>query len=354
MRLIRKIFRLKPKKFSGIDIGTTSLRVVELRKKKGKIFLHNYGEIESFLFDNSLERAKKEEVSSYEKFVASNIKDIRKAAGILVKDTNIAIPDFFSFYITLNLPTMSKEEIIQAIQYEVRPHIPLPLSEITIDWEITEGEMSKTPVKILVVAIPNDIIIQYKRIASLGGIKLKSLESEVISLKRALITEEEKDKVIGLIDIGAKSTTCSVLDNNVLKLSHSFKIGGNKLSQSLVNSLKINYNKAEEIKKEKGLLKDERIKEILLLSIDSAIEEMRRVFRDYQGRQKKEIDKIILFGKSAFMPGLREHISKELNKEVEIADPFKKIILPESLKKLPEERKMALGVPIGIALKELI
>ncbi|MDD2913277.1 MAG: type IV pilus assembly protein PilM [Candidatus Paceibacterota bacterium] len=351
MGLFRKIFKIKPKKFLGIDMGTSSLRVVELGRRGKKIWLENYGEAPLEIPDSFSEAGEK--FLAPEKETADILVKICKAAKINTKDASIAVPDFFSFYVAFNLPTMARDEIIQAVEYEVRPHIPLPLSEITLDWMITEGEPSKTPLKILVVAVPNNIIHYYREIANLAGLRLKTIEPEVFGLTRALIGQEDEKEIIGLIDFGAKSTTCNIVEKGVLKMSHSFRIGGTEFTNTLVRSLNIGYNEAEKAKREEGIRKDGKTKELLLPVVDSALEEIKKVFRDYFKKEGKKVEKIIIFGSSALLPGLAEYLKSQLGKEIENADPFKNISFPSSLGNLSQKRKMSLAIPIGVAIKEL-
>lgn len=353
-RMFKNIFKIKPISFLGIDLGTASLRVAELKWKGKDLWLENYGEAFSARPENFVKNLEKGALLSSGEAIADDIKKICEKAKISTKDASIAVPDFSSFYTSFDLPAMAREEIVQAIQYEVRPHIPLPLSEITLDWVLTEGRPPKTPLKVLVVAIPNNIISQYKKIAELAGLNLKTLEPEVFSLTRALIGKEDKEKNVGLIDIGARSTTCNIVQKGTLKISHSFKVGGNELTGMLAKSLNIGYNEAEKIKREEGIKKENKtVRDALILLVDSILEEIKKVFRDYYRREGKEIDKIILFGSPALLPGLKEHFVEQTKKETILGDPFQNILYPEALKKLSEKRKMALAIPIGLAIKEL-
>ena len=355
--MFKNFFKIKPRSFLGIDIGTCSIRIAELERKGKEIMLSNYGEAITTLSEKkSLKTFGKDPLLFSDDKIAEDIRSICKEAGINTKDANFAIPDFCSFYTTFVLPEMAKEEVYQAVQYEVRPYIPLPLSEITLDWIITEGEPSKTPLRVLVVAIPNDVISRYQGIAIAAGLNLRILEPEVFSLARATVESgEESTKTVGLIDIGARSTTCSILDKGVLKSSHSFNLGGNELTGTLARSLNISYNESEEIKRTSGMmdLGGHSSKSILTPLIDSILEESKKVFRDYYKQEGKEIQKIILFGGSSLMPGMKEYIAEETKKEVSFADPFKEISYPPVLKKSLKEKRMLLSIPIGLALKEL-
>jgi type IV pilus assembly protein PilM len=359
---IADFFKFRPKKFLGVDIGTSSIKIVEMGRQGKLRRLENYGEIETSSFRKKTFRVfKKDGLLLSNKEVANAIQAVCKETGIQTKEASFSIPDFSSFFTSFKLPVMGKEEISQAIKYEVRPYIPLPLSEVTLDWSVTEGEPSKTPLKVLVAAIPNDIVNQYQQIAQFAGLKLRTLESEVFALVRSLAKKLEKEKKsIGLIDIGARSTTCSVLEQGILKTSYSFNIAGNELTEIIAKSLNIDYNKAEEMKRKYGLLfgntngesrKD--IRKILLPLIDLILEEIKKAFRNFYREEGKEVERIILAGGLTSMPGLKEYFSAELKKKIYIADPFFNIVCPPILANTLKEVGPNYAISVGLALKGL-
>lgn len=352
------MFGLKfgPKKFLGIDIGTSCIRVLEMGQKRQQFQLDNYGEADTSFIQEKRFRARPGNISVSDKSIARAIQLIIKETEIQTKDVNFSIPDFASFYTTLEIPTMNDDEIPEAIKFEVRPYVPLPLSEITLDWIVTEGTPSKTPLKILVVAVPNKIVDQYQNIARLAGLKLKTLEPEVFALARAVVKQGElaKKEVIGLIDIGARSTTCSVIDNKVLKTSHSFNIAGNELTERLAKSLNIDYNKAREMRDKQGLdSSNETMKRVLTPLIDSILEDIKKVFRTYYKNEGKEIGKVVLTGGLALLPGLKKYFNQDLKKEIVIADPFSNVSYPPILKDTLRQKGPSYAVVVGLTLKGL-
>ncbi len=358
--MFRKLFKIKPKRFLGIDIGTSSVKVVEIVRQGNGLILENYGEAVGSLSEKKAFKInKRDALLSSNKEIADDIRNICNRAKILTKEANFGVPDFSSFYTNIELPIMAKDEVFQAIQYEVRPYIPLPLSEITLDWFVTEGEIAKSPIKILVVAIPNDIIARYQEIASYAGLELKFLEPEVFSLTRSCVKKEDKGKVLGLIDIGAKSTTCSVIEKGILKSSHSFNLAGNELTDSLARSFNIEYNEAEKIKKRVGLAYNEessnvvakKVKNILYPLAHSIIEESKKVFRDYYRNRGVEVEKIILAGGGSLLPGLRENFEEEAKKETVIIDPFSEVSFSPALKSVLENNKAFIAISVGLALR---
>ena len=356
----KSFFRVRPKNFLGIDVGASSIRMVELGRK-GQVFkLDNYGEVKLSDFNNRpIKIFKKNTLSLSNRDISKVIKALLKETGIKIREVAFSIPDFGSFFTGIELPVMNKDEISEAVKYQVRPYIPLPLSEVTLDWSIIEGDPSKTAVKILVVAIPNNIIVHYQEIAQLSGLELKFLEPEVFSLGRSSVRGENAKKIIGLIDVGAWSTTCSVLDKGVLKISHSFNIAGNDLTKVVARFLNIDYNKAESIKEKYGLLPREgeennkNIRKILIPLVGSILQEVKKAFHNFYLQEGKEIDKIILAGGLSKMPGLKEFFSVELKKQIVIADSFLDIASPPILADVLKEMGPYYSIALGLSMKGL-
>ncbi len=360
MGKISNLFKLRPKRFLGIDIGTSSVRIVELSRKGQAYKLENYGGLETSSFKKRPFRVfEKNTPSLSNKEIAKSIQAIFKETGIQTREVNFSIPDFCSFFTSIKLPAMAEDEVSQAVQYEIRPYIPLPLNEVTLDWSIIEGHSPATPLKILVVAIPNDIISEYREIAQLADLNLRILESEVFALAKSSIKNEEKKKVIGLIDIGARSTTCSIVEEGVLKISHSFNTAGNQLTEIIARSLNIDYNKAEGIKKKYGVISNngpdesKDVRNILIPLIDSILEEIKKAFRSFYSKEGKEVEKILLSGGLISMPGLKEYFSTELKKEQDIVDPFFNIGCPSILARALKEIGPNYAIATGLAMKGL-
>ena len=361
--MFRKLFRIRPKKFLGIDIGTSYIKVVELRRKGSGARLENYGEL-GILYPKKkpFRIFEKDTLLLSDQDVAVVIQKICQEAGVQTKEVNFSIPDFATFFTTFKIPEMTKDEIPEAIQHEARPYIPLPFSEITLDWVVIEGEPGRTPLKVLVAAIPNDVIRQYEEIARIARLNLKTLEPEVFALARSLKplwTKKNGDnnKVFALIDIGARSTTFNILEQGVLKLSHSFSIGSNELTEMLARALNISSVEADDLKAKKGIApavgseKDDNVRELLLPLVDNMISETKKIFRTFFQNEGKEVEKIVLAGGIAFLPGLKDYFAQELQRETLIADPFSGISYPSALAETLKNSGPSFAVAVGLALK---
>lgn len=346
------------KNFLGIDIGTATIKVVELSKHGDRIKLENYGEASAMtLYEKPFRTIDKNTLLLSSQEIAKAILAILEEAKISEKKAVFSIPDFASFYIDFSLPPMTKEEVPDAVKYEARQYIPMPLSEVVLDWSVIEGEIGRgkkkgTPLKILLIAVPTEFINQYQEIASLSQLKLQSVEAEAFSLIRSLLRGTKG--TVCVLDIGAQSTNINIVEDGVLKKSYSFDMSGNELTQLVSKSMSIGYNDAEALKKEKGMDdSDPAIRKILLTLINFMIAETEKILRSFYQSGGKEIDRIILSGGTAGMPGLRKYFSESMKKEVEIADPFKNIFYPPILEERLKQMGPSYTIAVGAALRGL-
>ena len=351
-----KIFiKKRPKNFLGIDIGTSTIKAVEISEEGGGLKLKNYG---LFFLEEYLEKPFQAYYKESPLFFSTSdigraLKSTLKEAKIFIRQTNFTIPDFSSLFTNIELPPMAEKEISQAVYFQAKRYIPLPLNEVTLDWMIIggkPGDKTGAKIKILLVAVPKEIISQYQEIAKLADLELQTLEAEAFALRRALMKKGDQ-RLTCLIDIGAQSTTCSLVDNEIIQASHSFDVSGNQLTRVLAGSLDISWREAEKIKKKYGLTPKtkEKVAEILLPLIDLILTEIKKLIQ----LEGQEPAFYILAGGTALMPGLREYFEKVLNKKVIIANPFEGLSFPSFLEPTLRQMGPTLSVAVGAALRAL-
>lgn len=353
-------FKKTPKSFLGIDIGASAIRVVELSRRGRQIQLENYGEVKSADLKNTpFRKMPGDALSLHARESSQVISAILKEANIKTREVNFSIPDFSTFFTSFELPPMSEEELKQAVRYEARSYVPLPLSEVTLDWQLINGG------KVLVAAFPNDALSQFQEIASICGLEVKELEAEVFALGRALVKKDEGAVVV--LDLGARSTTCNIFEAGNLKMSHSFNVSGNEFTEVLSRALKIDYPSAEQLKIDQGLIPFEgaerNTRDILLPLVDSILAETKKTLRSFLQQDGREVKKTILAGGSALLPGLSDYFFEELNSDkkqeevekikVEVANPFVQITFQQILADMLKTMGPSYTIAVGLAMKGL-
>ncbi len=351
---------LFPKKFLGVDVGTSFVKLVEVSRFGYRRKLENYGSLPaSVLYQKPFRTFEKNTLVLSDNDIARAIRAIMEQAKIETRQVVFSIPDFSSFFTTIELPAMSKEELPQAIRYEARQHIPLPLGETTLDWQLMDKRQidQQKKLKVLLVAVPNEIINQYQEIARLAQLELYALEAEVFGLIRALTKEDDKSPV-ALIDIGAQSTTCNIVEKKNLKTSYSFDMSANDLADTISKSLGVTHLEAEELEKSQGIKifegnENKGVREILLPLVDVILREVETVFNNFYRKGGRDIQKIVLAGGVALLPGLKEYFQGRFKKEVEIANPFTDLFYPPILENTLREMGPAFSIAVGVALRGL-
>lgn len=341
-----------PKKMVGIDIGTASIKVVELsRWGQGKT-LENYGEIKSAsLYKEPFRSIEKGSYLLSNYFVSRAVRAILDEARIKTKEVIFSIPDFSTFCTSFDLPPMTKEELSDAVHYSAPQYIPLPITETTLDWKLISGEPGdkKTPLKIFLVAIPNQVVQDYQKVAELAGLELYALEAEALGLARSLV--RERKECICLVDIGVQSTTINIINHGNLKKSYSFDFAGGQLTHAVASVLGVGNIEADDIKNKEGLTSlQKNISETLYLLVDPLLVEIKKVLYDFMLQENKEVDVIYLTGGTSLLPGLKDYVAEILNKKVEIPNCFSDLLYPPILGKTLEKMAPSFSVATGVAL----
>lgn len=340
------------KKSLGVDIGASSIKVVEISSSGKKKKLENYAEFQLPVAD-SLKTFHTDDFLLLPEEVSALLKALLKKLNIQQKRAAFSIPDFSTFFTTFALPPMNQSEIPNAIEFEARHHIPLPLSEVMFDWQIVAKEEGPGGVKlkVLLVAVPNNVLKNYQKMAELAGLEVKGMEAEVFGLIRSSASKTRYQEPICLIDFGWQSTTVSIVMNGVLFMSHSFDISGSNIVKTLSSELKVGLEEAEELKKNYGLdPKREDIFKILTGRIDLLAVEIEKVCQDFFQLEQKEIKNLVLSGGTALLFGLKEYLASRLKKEVDIVDPFISIYSPPLLRDRLKELGPSFAVAVGVGI----
>ncbi|PIR82764.1 hypothetical protein COU20_00330 [Candidatus Kaiserbacteria bacterium CG10_big_fil_rev_8_21_14_0_10_59_10] len=355
----------------GIDIGASSAKIVQLKSAHGSAVLETYGEIALGPYgDAAVGKAVK---LSPEK-TAEALLDLMREANVTAKAGGISIPFASSLVMVLDLPKTDPEQLKRMIPIEARKYIPVSPSEVMLDWSVIpedEGEASafdriepetkiqKTGQEVLLVAIRNDTVRAYQTIASTASISTRFYEIEIFSAIRAALSHGVAPVLV--IDLGAATTKMYIVERGIVRMTHLVTAGGQHMTETLGRSLGWEFEKAERVKRERGLVEsaaystdeNERIKAALLSTLERVFSEANRVLLSYGKRYNKSVSRVLLSGGGASLPGLSAHANELLQAEVSIADPFKRTEAPAFLSDVLQEIGPGFSVAVGLAIRGL-
>lgn len=336
--------------FLGVDIGSTSIKVVELQKEKGQPKLVSYGFSENINTENA--RWQKSNKS-----VATIIKKICKKSNIKGKSAVSALPTFSVFSSVLNLSNVNKKEIASAVHWEAKKVIPLPLEEMILDWKEIKNDdkAKKNNICVLLTGAPQSLVKKHIEIFKKAQMNLTSLETETFSLIRALIGNDRS--TIMLVEVGANTTDVTIVDKSIPMLNRSIDVGGNTITEAIKSNLNMSFENAEQFKHDLGInsigVDTEEMLKIITDTISPIVNEIKYAMSIFQDKNNKKTEKIILSGGSALLPGLPSYLTKILNIKVIIGDPWSRILSQDDLKPLLSEIGPRMAVAVGLAMREM-
>lgn len=335
----------KKKRYLGVDIGTANLKVVELEDVGNQAKLITYGLVK---IPNNIIRSESEEMINE---VSGALKLIVEKAGVTSKSAVSALPGFAIFSSMTELAKAKDEVLNQAIKQEAEKMVPVGLEEMNIDWEkISEHD---NQLKILITAAPKKLVDRYKRIFNQAGLILESLEIEAIALIRSIVGADLSP--ILLVDIGSAASDIHIVDQGSLVFTRTVDIGGQAITSAIALALNINQEKAEQFKRDIGLLAPEgqEVPHLVKNALEAIIDEVRRSSNIFHNKEGKQIQKIILCGGSAKLPGLAEYFSQEIGIEVALGDVWKRVIYPPQIEETVKSVGLDYAVAIGLAMREI-
>lgn len=347
------IFSRQPTSTVGVDIGAFSTKVVQLRYEKERGILETYGElINAGYFTESAPGANF--LSHSDNELGSILKDILKEANITSKEAVFSVPASSSFITTISFPPVPERELRESIPFEARRYVPIPISEVVLDWEILGSDEKRESTEVLLVAVPREIVEKFRRLSALASLNLRSLEVETFSLVRSLGGSDPTPTAF--INIGYLSTTLAISDRGKLRVSHSFSRGSNELTKVLEKSLGISRDRAEGVKKDIGIserIEDKEITSAITPFVETMLVEIERFISIYNRKAPRTIQKINLTGSGANLKGLVEYMVSKFGVEVARGNPFSRVVAPPFMQPLLRELGPGFAVATGLALREI-
>ncbi len=336
----------------GLDIGFTSVKVVALSRGSDLPKLVSLGSI------NSPQPGMASDADQDIKAVASTIQKLMQSCKIEDNEVVAALPESKVFTRVIDdLPYLSDQELPSAIRYASEEFIPMPMSDVNLNWQVLyRGKNKSDRTVVFVVASPKQVVNKYVKLLTLAGLQPKALETEIIAGARALVGNNPFSPTTLIVQMRTQTTDFAIVSKGLILLTRSIATGGSALSRSLSQHFNFENAQAEEYKKVYGILPDQlegKVYEALKPVVDTIVEETRRVIESFHARNPtNRIKRIVLSGGGAKMPGLVVYLANNLNMEVQEADPWYFIAKDEVTKsKLIQEGPMY-TVAVGLALWE--
>jgi len=347
---IKKILLKSSCNLIGIDIGTGSIKLVEIAWQHDKPVLKNFAIQE--LPDNTIEDGRI--IDSQQ--LTRTLSQLLGTTHTSTKNVVVAVGGRIMFARELLFPAMTMAELGEAIKWDLEKYIPYAPNSYYFDYSIVGKGNTETEIKVLLVAAPIDNVTSIINIIKSVGLKLIAVDVEPLALYR-IFTDAERAMVI---DIGALLSQVTVFQNGSPAVIRNIPIGGQNFTNVIMQTLKIEMNEAEKFKQQNLILLQDNVateySEVKLQLELLATEFARDIRRtaDYYQQQNKEaiIDKVYITGGGAKLGNLVQYLALQLDISAVVHDPLAKLQIPASFDKMHLGRVAPqLGTAIGLALR---
>jgi type IV pilus assembly protein PilM len=332
----------------GIDIGSSAIKIVQLRNEKGVPTLETYGELQLGPYEG-VDLGRSTHLPAQK--ITEALIDILREAGATGKDVAFALSYNSSFTTTIPIPTLEQERIGAMVPIEARKYIPISLTKVTLDWFPLSVHKEEKITHVLITAIYNEALSRYESIMQGGGLTTVASEIEIFSSIRSILSP--KDDVVGILDFGASSTRLYVVKKGVVGKTHSVLLSGVELTHALEEALSIEFKAAEDLKRNRGLQMEEgasSAQRTLLNVLERGLRELHTVITRYEQEEGVAVSKIILSGSGSMLSGLGTYTQDMFSKTAVFADPFSKVAYPAFLEDTLKVAGPSFAVAVGVAL----
>lgn len=336
----------------GIDIGASSIKVVELEDRNNVITLTTYGEIQcgpyahAPLGESTELNAKQEQEA---------VVDLLRESAVQARHGVFSMPLSSSFVTVMRLPVLEDEKDVGArVQVEARKYIPVPINDVTLDWaEIKRpNRQPSDPKEVLLAAIQNDALGRQQTLMKQINMPQQPTEIECFSLIRSI--SEAEDTGVAVIDLGGSSSKLYVTQNGLLERIHRAQVGGAAATHQIANILQCDFLQAETKKRSADTVNEEgqTISQIHQKVFERPLQEFKRVIDQYEAKTGMSIDRLVLSGGVAQFPGINSFVSDALQRDVTFAQPFAKVAYPAFMEDYVKQLGSTFAVALGAALRQ--
>lgn len=363
-KIIGSFFPKKGRSVLGIDVGSSSIKLVQLKKKGGKAILETYGEISLGPYAN-FEIGRSTNLSTDK--LSEALKDLISEANVTTNDCGLSIPINSSLITFIKLPLTAEKQLQTVIPMEARKYIPVPISEVNLNWWVVPeeedsvsdfqndgDEKREQSINVFLAVIHNDIIDRNTKVIKEASLESSFFEIELFSSIRSTLDQSLQSQMV--FDVGASSTKLYIVERGILRNSHVINKGSQDISMAVSKSMGISFEEAERLKKTHGIMsgsEEKDLTEITSLTLEYIFSESSRILLNYQKKHNKNVARILLSGGGVNLKGFKDYAQKFFQTECFIANPFEKVEFPAFLEDVLKEAGPEFSVAIGIALRKL-
>jgi type IV pilus assembly protein PilM len=351
--VIKNLLMQKSNNVIGLDIGTSTIKLIEIEESKGGYRLKNFG-MNSLPKDAIVNGS----IVNHDA-VVSSIQQIISNLKIKTKDVVASISGHPVIIKKITMPLATDEELEESIKFEAEQYIPFDLEEVNIDFQVLNVEEEKADqMNVMLVAAKKVMINDYTKVLTDAGLTPVILDIDVFALENAFEINYpiEEDQSAALIDVGASTININVIKGGLSAFTRDVFLGGNQITEDIQKQFGISFEEAETLKTSGDVNRDDfGGKEIVKQVCDNIASEIQKSLEFYSSTTYESVNKIYLSGGCAKIPFMKDIIEEKINVTTEIIDCVRTVKYDENVfdPDYIKDISPLASVGIGLALRRL-
>jgi type IV pilus assembly protein PilM len=312
------------KSIVGLDIGSSSIKAVELKKVKGEIQVAHLGVerlgsdivVDSMIVDSGSVSSAISKLFSEKKFTSKLVATAVSGHSVIVKK--------------ISMQTVPESEVPELLQTEAAQYIPFDMNDVNLDYQVLTEDANEPQMDVLLAAVKKDKILNYTNVLSLAGKIPEVVDIDAFALQNCYEYnyEPSPSSTVALLNLGASVMNINIVRGNTPLFTRDVSVGGNQYTDSLQKELDLSFDDAESLKlgNKVGTVSEDAKLPILKQVTEIIVLEIQKTFDFFRATAAgQHIEKIYLAGGSSTVPGLMEALRQEFSMPVEILNPFQRI-----------------------------
>ena len=343
----------RQKELVGLDIGTSSVKVVHLQRSRNTYRLAEFA-VASIHPETIVDGIIMDAAT-----VSDTIQKLFAENSIAIKNVAFSVSGHSVIIKKIKVPQMKKAELREGIAWEAEQHIPHSIEDVNLDFQILrEAGPDEQEMDVLLVAVKKDTLNNYLAVISAAGLSAAVVDVDAFAIENAFAISQEVQpgEVVALVNIGAAVTNINILHGGVSEFTRDCPLGGNQHTESLQKSLSVSFGQAEALKRGELVAGHSFVDAMPVIQMANGVlaGEIRRSFDFYRSTSHSTtIHRMVLSGGCALLSDLASYLSRALELPVEIANPFQHVVAdPKFDSQYLAHIAPQATVAVGLALRE--
>ena len=338
------LFSKQPDYF-GLDIGSTAIRLVQLKAGGANPVLSNYGQIAMppglFASDAAGDRDK----------IAALVMQLVRERKVMTKNVVAGLASSKIFATVITTPKLDNAQLAKAIRFQAEQYIPMAIDQVKLDFAVLGPSVDGKNVDVLLVAAPITAVTRYAEILEKAGLEPLALEANAIAVSRSLVLS--KDLSVVVLDMSTLDSDITIITGQSPRLMRSVSVGGSTFVRAVAQNLGLDEIQAEQFTNKFGLTQSKlegQVYKAIKPSLDNLSGEIEKSVKFFLSRYpNQKIEKLVLTGAASALPELGNYFASTLNMPVEFGNSWAGVSFPATYQDELSGLSRDFAVAVGLA-----